>query len=841
MEEGYDWDQISSFQIVDGMNISSSSLLDDDLLIASPDSTNSGSNVSLDQREFSRQICSPLSQFLVGSDSSNSKNGGQKHFSQHQHSNGTGGGSASNFSLNSSHSSVIGDSQHYGIQTGLIGSGTNIRDNSIYNSGYQFNDTEKISTTEKEFTKRKRPYNNSNNNSNNIVGNNSSNRIGNCTQNSLSGIGRSVMGISGMGAGVTGNSLTKTPNKTRTRKVRETSDDFGNSSNGSSVNSKSSYSANASGGEGCSFGSSSNITEDLNSVKYYEGFKLPLGDLGRKMLLKKLREIHTQNPTKMEKALTDHGLSYTRIRFASVQQLFKISYVCDVFDYALSIHCEFGRPRHRDSSKSVQLSSVNSNSNIIAQQSHSNISSRRVLDSQQHNRIGGGTTVQGGISDKFESHSAISNTNGGVIPRGQALLDDSSKGLGKLETDLDTYTPDTSPCSHRSYSSNKSLYSKDSSLVSNTPLNKIEHDITSPISIFSTTSGSPASQRKRRGSTKSSYNFSPPPIPVTNSPLQSGDSKDISSLNPEISSFVNNQNLINYNLIQGNVSNNNMSGSSSVSGFVTQNDVCASHFSDHQQQQLHQSIGHYNNINGHIQTGGRTPPLPPSYHKKHEEHESLDSMISINSVSDTVLHKPAKRQKIRSKKKSTLTDIRSEPPTQTNYTYSSSTQSGISNNSNIFSCGDIDDIYCTSTINTEVTPFYQPESEIAHLGDFDTSHHTHNYHNHHQDSIHFISSSESHDQNIPICSAFGSPFDSSVIISSSLDTETSQTSGIITCDSPTSFYLYSQPNISSNYDEYMDSSCLNGFLTQGLNSIEMFNSNELEMDNFDIGCPLISI
>ncbi|PPS94846.1 Uncharacterized protein GY17_00001944 [Cryptosporidium hominis] len=840
MEEGYDWDQISSFQIVDGMNISSSSLLDDELLITSPDSSNNGNSVSLEQREFSRPICSPLSQFLVGSDGSNSKNVGQKHFSQHQHTNSAGGAGGSNFNLNNSHSSIVGESQHYGLQSGLTNSGNNIRDNSIYNTGYQFNDTEKISTTEKEFTKRKRPYsNNSNNNIN--VGSNSSNRIGNCTQNSLSGITRSVMGIGGIGAGVTNNSLTKTPTKTRTRKVRESSDDFGNSSSGPSVHSKSGYSSNSSG-ESCSFGSSSNISEDLNSVKYYEGFKLPLGDLGRKMLLKKLREIHTQNPTKMEKALTDHGLSYTRIRFASVQQLFKISYVCDVFDYALSIHCEFGRPRHRDSSKSVQLSSVNSNSNMIQQQSHSNISSRRVIDSQQHNNgLSGGAAVQGGISEKFESHSAIGNTNGGVIPRGQGLLDDSSKVLGKLETDLDTYTPETSPCSHRSYSSSKSLYSKDSSLISNTPLNKIEHDITSPISIFSTTSGSPSSQRKRRGSAKSSYNFSPPPIPVTNSPIQSGDPKDISSLNPELSNFMNNQNLINYNIIQGNVSNNNMNGNSTVSGFSTQSDVCTSHFPDHQQQ-LHHNIGHYNNINNHIQNGGRAPHHPPpSYHKKHEEHEPLDSMISMNSGSDSILQKPAKRQKIRSKKKNTLADIRSEPPTQATYSYSSSTQPGINNGSSIFVCGDIDEIYCTSTINTEVTPFYQPESEIAHLGEFETSHHSHNYHNHHQDSIHFISSTESHDQNIPICSAFGSPFDSSLIISSSLDTESSQNSGIITCDSPTSFYLYSQPNISSNYDEYMDSSCLNGFLTQGLNSIEMLNSSELEMDNFDIGCPLISI
>lgn len=831
MEEGYDWDQIGSFQIVDGMNISSSSLLDDELLMTSPNSTNTGNGVSLDQREFSRQICSPLSQFLVGSDNSNSKNGGQKHFPQHQSSASSNNHGGSGFSLtNNNHSSVIGDSQHYGIQTGLAsGSGADIRDSSIYNNGYQF-DSDKINTTEKEFTKRKRPYNNGNNSNNINIGNNSSNRLSGCNQNSLSGMGRSVLGISGIGTGVTSGSLTKTPSKTRTKKVREVSEEFVNTSGGSLSNSKSGYTNNTGEGGGCSFSSSPSITEDLNSVKYYEGFKLPLGDLGRKMLLKKLREIHTQNPTKMEKALTDHGLSYTRIRFASVQQLFKISYVCDVFDYALSIHCEFGRPRHRDSSKSVQLSSVNSNSNLIPQQSHSNISSRRVLDSQQHNRLG--AAVQGSISDKFESHSTI-NT-GGVIPRGQGLLDDSSKGLGKLDNDLDTYTPETSPCSHRSYSSSKSLYSKDSSFISNTPLNKIEHDITSPISIFSTTSGSPASQRKRRGSTKSNYNFSPPPIPVTNSPIQSEGPKDISSLNPELSSYINNQNLLNYGLIQGNIPNNNVSGSSSVSGFNTQNDACNNHLSE----QNNHNIGHYNNINSHIQSGSR---IPTSYHKKHEEHESLDSIVTINNVSDNVLHKPTKRQKIRPKKKNTLADIRSDPsPTLTNFTYTtSSIQSGINNGSNIFSCGDIDEIYCTSTIDTEViTPFYQPESETAHLGDFETAHHHHRQH--HQDSIHFISSSESHDQNIPICSAFESPFDPSLIISS-LDTESSQASGIITYDSPTSLYLYSQTNDSSNYDEYMDSPCLNGFLTQGLNSLEMFNSNELEMDNFDIGCPLISI
>lgn len=832
MEEGYDWDQIGGFRIVDGMNISSSPLLDDELIIT-PSDLPTSVGIPLDQREFQRQICSPLSQFLVGSDTSPSlKIDDQKHFSHHNHTACAPPGTGSGFGLPGSHSPALGESSHnYGIHAGLPGSGgAGIRDGSLLygTSGFKFCDaTDKVVSADKELTKRKRGYNSS-----------TPSRVGGCVQNGLSGLGRPVMDVGGIGAaGAAGGcSLGKPPGKPRARKVRESQEEFGSSSSGSSVHSKSMY-ASSSGEGGCSFSSAPNISEDLNSVKYYEGFKLPLGDLGRKMLLKKLREIHTQNPTKMEKALTDHGLSYTRIRFASVQQLFKISYVCDVFDYALSIHCEFGRPRHRDSSKGVQLSSTNS--------AGSGISSKR-----------------GAVSDQFESHSGVSAggdiagagacgdvagggdggagacIDGGGAGAGDGHLEDSSNGLvvtGKLENDADTYTPDTSPCSHRSYSSTKSLYSKESSgLVSNTPMSKVEHDVTSPISMFSTTSGSsPASQRKRRGSAKSSYNFSPPPIPVTSSPLQSIDPKDVSSLGPELSNYMSGQNMMSYGVLHGG------GMGSSVSGFGVQGgDMCTSHFSE-------QPLCHYGSLEGRAQS---------SYRRKHDEHESLDSVIPANGSPDSSLHKPpTKRQKVRSKRKSALADLRGDPPMLPHpppHSYASpapSAGASTSCGSGIFGCGDIEEIYCTSAIGADVTPFYQPESEIAHLGDFyHPVHHYHHNHPHlHPDSAHLIYSSELHDRNIPTCSIFGSPFDSSLVINSSLDATEScsqDSEAIVYGDNAAPLYLYSQPNLFSSFDDYVDSSCLSGFLTQGLNSMEVFGSGELEMDNFDIGsCPLISI
>ncbi|KAJ1610288.1 hypothetical protein OIY81_2095 [Cryptosporidium canis] len=845
MEEGYDWDQISSFQVVDGASISSSSLLDDELIIASSDSTSCDGSIPLDQSDFQKQTCSPLSQFLVGPDSPCLKSDDQKLFSQQQSAGICAlGNNGSSFCLGGGHLPALGDSHHFGIQAGLANSGAGLRgDHPLYSAGYKFNDAaDSMIGGDKDPNKRKRPFNGTGaGNGINICNNATANRMGNCAPNAMSGINsRPVLGMGGIGGGVAASSLNKPPTKSRARKVRDNSEEFGSSSSGSSMSSKFGYPGN-SGEGGCSFNSSSNITEDLNSVKYYEGFKLPLGDLGRKMLLKKLREIHTQNPTKMEKALTDHGLSYTRIRFASVQQLFKISYVCDVFDYALSIHCEFGRPRHRDSSKNVQLSSVNSssssNSSLASSQSHSNVSSRRMMESQPNNRLGG-AAVQGGVPDQFESHSGMgASGGGGATQNGQGLLDDSSKGLGKLESDMEAFTPDASPCSSRPYPSNKNLYSKETGAASSTPLSKVEHDITSPVSIFSTTSGSPASQRKRRGSAKSNYSFSPPPIPVTNSPMQSADQKDLSSLNSDLHSYMSNPGLANYALVNGNVPNGGMGLNSSLQMFGMHSDACTGHFSDH----MHQGINQFNGLDSHIQAVGRAPH---SYHKKHDDQESFDSLSSMNG-SDGGMHKPPKRQKVRSRKKNALVEMRNEHQLQANFPYTSSGHYGTSISPNMFSYGDIDDVYNVSSIG-EVTPFYQPESEIAHLGEFETSHHHHHHHHHyhhhhhHQDSVHYVPSFESQEKINPACPTLGSPFDSSLIINS-LDTESSHNSELVECDSPTSFYLYSQPSFSSNFDDYVDSSCLSGFLSHGLNSIEMFNSSELEMDSFDIGCPLISI
>ncbi|KAF7458571.1 hypothetical protein HWI79_893 [Cryptosporidium felis] len=796
MEEGYDWDRMGSFQIVDGINIPGSSLMEGEILVEPPDSA-VGGGVSPDQREFTRQVCS-LSQFLVGSEGSDVKGGAQKNYIQQ----GGGGGGGGDFGLGTQQPLSVmggGDPQGFGgVQPGLADPGVGIRDGSVY-GGYPFVDAESA-VSEKELTKRKRSYSGS-----------TGGRLGACSQNSLTGIGRSA-GVGGIGNGVNGGSLTKGSGKTRTRKTRDNSEDYG----GTNSHSKSAYSA--SGGDGCSFGQSSSISEDLNSIKYYEGFKLPLGDLGRKMLLKKLREIHTQNPTKMEKALTDHGLSYTRIRFASVQQLFKISYVCDVFDYALSIHCEFGRPRHRDSSKSVQLSSVGSNQSLVSQQpSHSGISSRKGLESQNR----GGT-------EKFESQSGLG------APRSQGAAEDSSSGAGKLDGGelVEAYTPDASPCSHRSYSSAKgNSYSKESGLLSNTPMNKIEHDITSPVSIFSATTGSPSSQKKRRmSSAKSSFSFSPPPIPVTNSPMQGGDSKDLLSLNQELPGYLNNQTMLGYGHVHGSCTTPNPDHQA-TSGFGPQSEICTGQGI---QEQLHQQHSQS------LQNGGMGMP----FQKKFDEHEPLDSVVPISSHPGGagVQKTPTRRQKMRARKKGTLSATRNESSIHSSAPFCNSVpnqQGGGGGASNLFGYFDLDEIY-SSSMDAEITPFYQPESETAYFGDFEHIHQN-------QDVIHFSapsslqsSSLDLHDQNISLCSPFGPPLDSSsLILTSFLDTDHS--SDITSYENPTSLYFYPQPHFSSNFDEYFESSNLNGFLAQGLNSLEILNSNELEVENIDIGCPLISI
>ncbi|KAH7650283.1 hypothetical protein FG379_003355 [Cryptosporidium bovis] len=599
MEEGYDWDKIRSFQIVDGIGIDTTSLLNDDILVP-PRDTSSKSN--LNQKEDLSRKLSSISQLLMypnvtnnsninnstninnnshsnsvntpreGLENVNSKTGFEK-----QYVNNTAGGfgfgipfvstslpnsmsSSRSGSASVSRSGSVSDiQQHYVMHPGLIDAPTAISLRDANGTGgldgiEAINNNISSSNLNKEVNNRNNigsiggNNNGADNMSNNIYGFHSGisghfqhsdvqyqeNDVLNTEKDIQKQLYSDRTGVVGAGVGsmrggdvnnkvsCNQNSVgVKSSSKTRNRRVKENSEDF-------SANNCSKNYSQRDGNSGCQIGSGSlpNLSEDLNSIKYYEGFKLPLGDLGRKMLLKKLREIHTQNPTKMEKALTDHGLSYTRIRFASVQQLFKISYVCDVFDYALSIHCEFGRPRHRDSSKGANGNNANggvqiSSSVASSPSSRNSPDSKRSIDSSSHN-------------SGFVTGSNL------MCIESQNIIDENymnTSNQKNLDLELDSCTPETSPCgSHRSGSSTSSVSttaSANSISGSNCGLitpdskdrstNKMDNDLSSPMSIFSTNCSPPNSQKKRKTSVKSSspsvssYNFSPPPIPVTGS------------------------------------------------------------------------------------------------------------------------------------------------------------------------------------------------------------------------------------------------------------------------------------------------------------------------------------
>mmetsp|Transcript_19791 Transcript_19791/g.56826 ORF Transcript_19791/g.56826 Transcript_19791/m.56826 type:complete len:459 (-) Transcript_19791:539-1915(-) len=65
---------------------------------------------------------------------------------------------------------------------------------------------------------------------------------------------------------------------------------------------------------------------------------LKLGGEGRKALIKRLREFHEGSKDLVEETLLDQGLKYGEIHNATLPQLFKMAYVCGLWEEAVQLH-----------------------------------------------------------------------------------------------------------------------------------------------------------------------------------------------------------------------------------------------------------------------------------------------------------------------------------------------------------------------------------------------------------------------------------------------------------------------------------------------------------------------
>eukprot|EP00916_Digyalum_oweni_P006053 GHVL01010431.1.p1 GENE.GHVL01010431.1~~GHVL01010431.1.p1 ORF type:complete len:356 (+),score=63.07 GHVL01010431.1:125-1192(+) len=84
-------------------------------------------------------------------------------------------------------------------------------------------------------------------------------------------------------------------------------------------------------------------------IEYSEGIALKLGGEGRKQLLKLLREFHEIDGDRMDSTLSEHGLRYGEMRNATLPELFKMSYVCGLWNEAVAIHMEHAKKKLHES------------------------------------------------------------------------------------------------------------------------------------------------------------------------------------------------------------------------------------------------------------------------------------------------------------------------------------------------------------------------------------------------------------------------------------------------------------------------------------------------------------
>ncbi|KJP88733.1 hypothetical protein AK88_01614 [Plasmodium fragile] len=84
-----------------------------------------------------------------------------------------------------------------------------------------------------------------------------------------------------------------------------------------------------------------NVYYNVNKI-WSSHFNRPLGDIGRKLILKEIRELHYKDAFKTTSLLTREGLDYGKVRFMKVSELYHYMYALGVFEYAVKISLEFG-------------------------------------------------------------------------------------------------------------------------------------------------------------------------------------------------------------------------------------------------------------------------------------------------------------------------------------------------------------------------------------------------------------------------------------------------------------------------------------------------------------------
>ncbi|EZG84063.1 hypothetical protein GNI_013380 [Gregarina niphandrodes] len=77
-------------------------------------------------------------------------------------------------------------------------------------------------------------------------------------------------------------------------------------------------------------------TGKISRILYDENRKIKLGKDGREALRAKLRRLHDKHATRMDELLAKHGFKYSELRNATVQQLSRMAFVCNLWDQVVS-------------------------------------------------------------------------------------------------------------------------------------------------------------------------------------------------------------------------------------------------------------------------------------------------------------------------------------------------------------------------------------------------------------------------------------------------------------------------------------------------------------------------
>lgn len=80
----------------------------------------------------------------------------------------------------------------------------------------------------------------------------------------------------------------------------------------------------------------------LVDVEWYEGFRLPLGQDGRQVLLRKLREVYHTNSQDWDARLAHRDILFSRMPYATVCDLYKVAHLFGIFKFALHCSARYG-------------------------------------------------------------------------------------------------------------------------------------------------------------------------------------------------------------------------------------------------------------------------------------------------------------------------------------------------------------------------------------------------------------------------------------------------------------------------------------------------------------------